>query len=556
MDLNRLLIWFTAASALLLLYRAIQARRKGWATASFLVLLVTAATATARPGIGGYVGGGALGLFILLPLFGYRLLTRWTLEQKYGAAWRLASALRWLHPADGWWESPLLLRALALGGREAIAEAAAVLQQGGASRTGVGRLSVALLYRMNGQWEELRQWLESRLTAEELHSDANMGTLYLRSLGEVGETNALVAAYGPLSRARASEGSWLYRCTSRLMLFAFCGRKAPLARLLDGPLDPFPPAVKRFWLATADMALGDAEAARAALEEIRGACDPLTAAGVERRLAWPLPVAEEALTPESKEILDEAEGELEAEARYGDAPRFVRRRPFATFALIALNLVAFGLELALGGSTDIPTLARLGALVPAAVLDGEWWRALTALFLHYGAVHLAVNMVALLILGPFLEFAIGAVRYVAVYLVAGVGSMLAIVALARMGLHGNELVVGASGSVMGLVGATVAVLLVGWLHLLPSLSGRGRGRVGPGEAQSLPQPSPQPSPWQGEGAAARVASRRMAVLLFVIGFQVVFDLSTPEVSFTAHLSGAVFGFIAAGLVGRPHRSEA
>ena len=512
-DLNYVLLWFVGAACLLMCYRALCARRNGWVVAALGAAAATGVSFALWPDCGGYVGGGALAVLVVIPLFGYRFLVRLVLQQRYGAAWRLASALRWLHPADGWRELPQILRALASGEPATIAEMATRLGRSRASRTGIGRLGAVLLYRVNNQWAELRGWIETSLTPDELRHDANLIALYLRSFGELGDPNGLLAAHARLGDALESEGLALYRATCRLVALAFCGRKEAIARLFRGPLGLYPEPVQRFWLATADMALGNADAAREALRDILPGSEPLTAAGIERRLAFPLPVAEAALTAESREILSRVEGGLDQEERYGERTSAVGRRAYATLALIALNLLMFAVELASGGSTDVEALLGLGALNPAAVLAGEWWRVAAALFLHFGPLHLALNMLGLLLLGPFLESAVGWGRYLVAYLAAGMGSMLLIVGLAKGGVLQDQIVVGASGSIMGIVGGTVAVFLRGWAM-----------------------------------ERARIAARRLVALVFVIAFQVVFDLATPQVSFTAHLGGALIGFAAVSLM--------
>jgi len=517
-DLNYILLWFLAPACFLLLHRGWRARLKGWAVVSLLVMAATGVAMALRPAASGYVGGVVFGLLAVVPLVGHRFVLGRMLQQDYRAARRVASFLRWLHPADGWFELPRLLEALETGQPASLAEAAELVSRRGTAQTRIGRLAVALRYRLHNQWNELRQWIEGSLTPTDLRHDPNLIALYLRSFGELGDPIGLLVAFGRLAAATQAEEMALHRNMARLMAFAFCGRKEALARLFRGPLRLFPTTVQTFWLATADMAAGNADAAREALEGIRNACDPLTAAGIERRLAHPLPVADAALLPEAESILMMAEVGLDHDERYGPRTFAVRRTAYATFALIALNAAMFVLELAFGGSTNLEALYRLGALLPTAVARGEGWRLVAALFLHYGFLHLTLNMLALLLLGPFLEGAIGRVRYVLTYLVAGAGSMLTIAALTWAGRLEDDITVGASGAIMGIVGATAAVLLRGWL----------RDR-------------------------ARIASRRLAMLLFVIAYQVAFDLATPQVSFTGHLSGAVIGFLVAAAIASPRR---
>jgi len=180
--------------------------------------------------------------------------------------------------------------------------------------------------------------------------------------------------------------------------------------------------------------------------------------------------------------------------------------------LIALNCLMFVVETLQGGSTNPETLYRLGALFPPDVRAGQWWRLGASLFLHWGPLHLAMNMFALWILGPFAEFALGFRRYLLVYLFAGIGSMGTVMAFAT-GPKGEELAVGASGCIMGLVGATGALMLRGWVR-----------------------------------EKAHAARRRLVAVILVICMQTVFDALIPQVSMTAHLSGVVLGFIGTLLV--------
>jgi membrane associated rhomboid family serine protease len=85
---------------------------------------------------------------------------------------------------------------------------------------------------------------------------------------------------------------------------------------------------------------------------------------------------------------------------------------------------------------------------------GEWWRPLTAGFLHIGPIHLLFNMLALYVLGRDLETVLGRGRFVAVYLVALLGGSAAVMIFSLPG----QQVAGASGAVFGLMGGLVVVL--------------------------------------------------------------------------------------------------
>ena len=121
-----------------------------------------------------------------------------------------------------------------------------------------------------------------------------------------------------------------------------------------------------------------------------------------------------------------------------------------TKALIAINVAVYLAEIAQGSgwSANSGSIFEKGALYGPAVANGDWWRLLTAAFLHYGPIHLAINMFALWLLGTPLELALGRGRYLLLYLVSGLaGSAGALVATP------NAVTVGASGAIFGILGA-------------------------------------------------------------------------------------------------------
>lgn len=125
----------------------------------------------------------------------------------------------------------------------------------------------------------------------------------------------------------------------------------------------------------------------------------------------------------------------------------------ATYVLIGLNVLAFLASVLGGGSATSLSgggdLIQDGGLNAFAIdVGGEWWRIFTAGFLHAGVIHLAFNMFALYVLGTLLEPAVGTARFVGIYFV----SMLA-GSLGALILSPNDLTVGASGAVFGLMSA-------------------------------------------------------------------------------------------------------
>jgi membrane associated rhomboid family serine protease len=125
-----------------------------------------------------------------------------------------------------------------------------------------------------------------------------------------------------------------------------------------------------------------------------------------------------------------------------------------TKALIAVNVLIFLVSLAQGSSLSQTsgTLFEKGALeihgIHGGLDQGQWWRLITAAFLHGGLLHIAFNMWALLWLGTAVEGALGHFRFLLLYLASGLaGSAGALL------WSPNTPVVGASGAIFGILGA-------------------------------------------------------------------------------------------------------
>lgn len=113
-------------------------------------------------------------------------------------------------------------------------------------------------------------------------------------------------------------------------------------------------------------------------------------------------------------------------------------------ALIAINVVVY--LASSGNRTDIEV--RFG-VVPFLIHEGQWYRLITGAFLHLDLTHLAFNMFSLAIIGSPTEVLLGRVRFLGVYLLAGVGGSVASYLLGAPNINA----VGASGAIFGLFGA-------------------------------------------------------------------------------------------------------
>src|SRR5437868_2695483 len=125
-----------------------------------------------------------------------------------------------------------------------------------------------------------------------------------------------------------------------------------------------------------------------------------------------------------------------------------------TRTLIGINVAVFLLELATGGNINGvgSKIFEKGALFGPLVANGDWWRLITAAFLHYGPIHLGFNMFFLYWIGTPVEQYLGRARFLLVYFVSGLaGSAGALV------LSPNSVTVGASGAIFGILGAALVL---------------------------------------------------------------------------------------------------
>ena len=134
-----------------------------------------------------------------------------------------------------------------------------------------------------------------------------------------------------------------------------------------------------------------------------------------------------------------------------DFERRMRRAPPVTLATIAVLALVFLAEVAQGALASRRGIVAAGALVRERVAAGEYWRLLSATFLHGGVDHLVGNAIALYILGMVCEHAFGRSQFVLLYVVSALAGSL-VSALTSPGPS-----VGASGAIFGLQGAAIVL---------------------------------------------------------------------------------------------------
>src|SRR6185436_8356331 len=160
---------------------------------------------------------------------------------------------------------------------------------------------------------------------------------------------------------------------------------------------------------------------------------------------------------------DEAERivDLEAHREQTFQASLLAATPHIVFtpALIAINLAVFAAMVARHVSAFAPTTEALvawGADYGPLTTHGQWWRLVTATFVHIGLTHLLVNMFALFVIGRFTERLFGNAGFLVLYLLGGIAA-----SLTSLSIHPATIVsAGASGAIFALYGGLIGFLLV------------------------------------------------------------------------------------------------
>lgn len=185
-------------------------------------------------------------------------------------------------------------------------------------------------------------------------------------------------------------------------------------------------------------------------------------------------------------------------SRYG-------KKAYVNGLLIALNVLFFLYLEITGSSENVYFMYTKGAMsAPAVLEDGEYYRLLTAMFMHFGIRHIMNNMLVLFVLGDNLERALGHVKYLIFYLLCGIGSNWV-----SMMAHSTDTMTvsaGASGAIFGVVG--------GLLYVVTANKGR----------------------------LEDLSTRQLVIMIF---FSLYLGYTSTGVDNTAHLSGLVIGIVLA-----------
>ncbi len=178
-------------------------------------------------------------------------------------------------------------------------------------------------------------------------------------------------------------------------------------------------------------------------------------------------------------------------------------KTLSTTQILILFNVAYFLLLEREGSTSSTKLMlKYGAMYAPYILEkGEYYRLLTAMFMHFGIQHLISNMLILYLVGDTLDRALGRFKYVLLYLASGIGGNF--VSLV-WDVDSVSVGAGASGAVFGVIGALL---------------------------------------WAAIANKGKLEDLDAVRIILMLGFSIYAGLGNPGIDNVAHISGALIGFI-------------
>lgn len=533
MNIEIVILQIVAISCIAILLRS--RKNLGWSLVAAGILGVIAIGWSLKARWTVWLAAGLWTVGIGFPILCMRQIVKLVAQEKYHQARRIANIVRILHPGDGWWIYPKVLKAQGFGQSGDLKSALAILEPMQQRDSYEGRLAIATVHSLQSKWYQYLNFAETELTPAQRMQENSSATMYLRSLGETRQLNELLTAVKNCHLQSSQSGNVALISLSKLYAFAFTGQVENVQILFKTSLKDQSPVTQRFWLATTQWCAGNAEISSSEFQELR----QYSSCALQSALDWRSKQAPlrgyEILNLEGRIILSRLQQTQQEDLKYNPRNPIQLRQAPLTYLLIAVNCLVFVLPFALVHSSiflfqnglfnsapsirltmGIVGIYDWGALVPEQFFNGAWWQPLTAMFLHdpSSIVHLLFNMLGLVVVGAFVESRLGTFKFAIAYFVSGIGSMGLLAVLAKWAGSETLSAIGASGAIMGMVGVMGAIYWKGWR--------------------------------QGD----RVAKQWLRSIALIVALQTAFDAINPNVSMAGHLLGLFLG-ATAGLILSP-----
>jgi membrane associated rhomboid family serine protease len=419
----------------------------------------------ARFGLPGAIGLGAGACLLVVGPFARGLARRAAGAERFRLAQALLGIADVLAPGSGVGDEKALLAAMREirdGNIQTTVDAltSAKFRASPEARIAIDE-RIAMLYLAAYRWDEAIAHAEEHLFgAIPPASDAAPGIalrrvlglappVWVELLGAYAYTGNLDQAARMLARLedvcadRPEAGIWVHR--GRLIFLALAGRVGAVQTLVEPKRARHMKAAARtYWVAVAHERHGETAAAEAAYAKARAGSRGRPRVLIDQAIARLPTVKPAELGPTATEVVTRVEAEPVPIVTDTLRPR----RPWAVRGLVAsMVAVALAISIFLGPSTDVGVLVRDGAMVRSLVRDGEWWRIVSAIFIHVGGLHL-LNLIGLWLIGRLAEDLFGSWRTLVIFALAGLAGCIASFFASPAGISA-----GASGGMFGLLGA-------------------------------------------------------------------------------------------------------
>jgi membrane associated rhomboid family serine protease len=418
-----------------------------------------------RFGLPGAIGLGAGACLLVVGPFARGLARRAAGAERFGLAHWLLGVADVLAPGSGVGEERALLVAMREIRDGNIQQTVDALTSAKYNASPEARLAIderiAMLYLAAYRWDDAIAHAEAHLFgAIPPASEATPGIALRRVLGlappvwvellgayayqgDLDQAARMLARLEDVCAGRPDAGIWLHR--GRLIFLALAGRVGAVQTLVEPKRARHMKAAARtYWLAVAHERHGETREAEAAYAKARAGSRGRPRALIDQAIERLPTVKAAELGPTAADVV----ARVEAEPVPVVTDTLRPRRPWAVRGLVAsMVIVALAITIFLGPSTDVGVLVRDGAMVRSLVRDGEWWRIVSAMFIHVGGIHL-LNLIGLWLIGRLAEDLFGSWRTLVIFALAGLAGCVASFFASPAGISA-----GASGGMFGLLGA-------------------------------------------------------------------------------------------------------
>lgn len=518
MAVNYILEWLISINCVIIIFKQLRTHNnsdKSWQIICAIILIIMLISHNGHPNIAGFIAFSIWFPLVLLPLLATRLLFRLVLQERYSGAINLAKCLAILHPFGGWRRYQQLFMAFKIMLEGSRQQADKLIGDTEVDNKWMTEQLRFVCLKTHNDWQILRDELCTSEMQQVIFSEKPyLASYLLRAFGETGDLKAMIRLF---LNCWGTQNLHSDQTFNALVIFAFCGKKDILERILNGPMAQLQAVQKEFWRATAAMADGDFVTGQQSLKaQLNNGC---ITPGFERAICYRLqtcpPIAKNVLSTDDWQQVESIQTNIANYLSYAHLGVEKQKRAVVSYALIAILCLFFFMEFFFGGTTNPNVLYHLGALWTPALSLTEIWRLISANFLHWGPVHLLMNLITLALIGPYIEFHLGSYKTLFLYIASGFAGMAVITLAYQLGLTRASLVVGASASIAGMLGAGAIVLLHAWLveHI-------------------------------------ELCRGLLAILTLIVVLQIIFDMLTPASSFTGHVAGFVSGTLLAVILKR------